>query len=71
MVSGYDIDDSGVIPCSHTGGLLSASQLILCQQSAEKDLQIGIASILNCLDAAEAMKTGAVSLSCFPALPDD
>ena len=51
----YDISDGGVVVCTTTGGLSPASHLILCQQSSEENLEVGVTSILNCLDCAEVM----------------
>ena len=67
----YDISNSGVVACKTTGGHPSASHLMLCQQTADKDLEIGVASILNCLDCAEIMKVGTLNLPTFQSLPDE
>ena len=65
----FDINDSGVVVCANTGGLAPASHLILCQQPEVENLEIGIASILNCLDCAEAMKVGTINIPVFSSLP--
>ena len=67
----YDINDGGVVPCTTTGGLSPATHLILCQQCDGENLEIGVTSILNCLDAAEVMKVGVVNLPVFSSLPAD
>ena len=67
----FDINDGGVVPCTTTGGLSPASHLILCQQPQDQILDVGVASILNCLDAAEVMAVQKVNLPVFPSLPGD
>ena len=67
----FDINDGGVVPCTTTGGLSPASHLILCQQPQDQNLDVGVASILNCLDAAEVMAVQKVNLPVFPSLPGD
>ena len=67
----YDINDGGVVPCTTTGGLAPATHLILCQQCDGENLEIGVTSILNCLDCAEVMKVGVVNLPLFESLPAD
>ena len=67
----FDINDGGVVPSTTTGGLSPASHLILCHQPQGENLDVGVASILNCLDAAEVMATQTVNLPVFPSLPAD
>ena len=67
----FDINDGGIVPCTTTGGLSPATHLILCHQPQGPNLDVGVASILNCLDAAEVMEVQKVNLPVFPSLPSD
>lgn len=61
-LTGYSIEDGGVIPCSNKSTLPSAEKFLLVQVSAEPNLEAGVAAVLNILDAAELMTAQTVSI---------
>ena len=44
---------------------------MLIQQNKVPNLEVGVVSILNCLDCAEILESKTVNLPVFPSLPPD
>lgn len=60
--TGSLIKDGGVLPCQTCPFSSNASKMILVQSSEQDSLQTGISSLLNVLEAAEAMQSQVVSM---------
>lgn len=67
----FGIEDGGVLPCKEKGTLPNADKLILVQSSHDKNLEVGIMSLLNVLDAAEIMGAGTLSIPMLHSFPDE
>ena len=63
LVEGEEvIADGGAIPLAHKCDLPNADKFMLVQSSKEKDLYVGVMSLLNVLDCGEIMNMGGAGM---------